>query len=85
MASRKKIRGLDTGKFAIAYLDQTITFGLTVHSQPRHDPIIYPASVVRIPVVRLETASEAALDEEARRQSVQVMLSGDSKTLSFRK
>jgi hypothetical protein len=66
--------------FAIAYLDQTFTFGSSVHRRPRRDPIIYPASAVRIPVVRLETASQAVLDEEARRQAVQIMLSNDSKS-----
>lgn len=71
---RENLSGLDTRKFAVAYLDQTLTFGLNVQSQPRRDPIIFPAAAVRIPVVRLETAPNAVLDDAARAQAVQDIL-----------
>jgi hypothetical protein len=69
------LRGLNTRKFALAYLDQTLTIGLNIHVQPRRDPVIFPGAAARIPVVRLETAPGAILNEEARRQAVQAILS----------
>jgi len=69
------LRGLDTGKSAIAYLDQTLTLGLDVHSQPRRDPILFPATAARIPVVRIETDSEAILDDTTRGQAIDSILS----------
>ena len=69
------LRRLDTQRVAVAYLDQTLTIALNVHSQPRRDPVIFPASATRIAVVRIETAPGAILDGEARRQAIQYILS----------
>jgi len=72
---REDLSSLDSSKFAIAYLDQTLTFGLYVRNQPRREPIIFPRDATRIPVVRLETASDAVLDDDARRQAIHAILS----------
>jgi len=68
------LRGLNTRKFAVAYLDQTLTIGPHVYSHARRQPIVFPATATRIPVVRLETASGAVLNEETRREAVQAIL-----------
>ncbi len=68
------LRSLDTRKFAVAYLDQTLTIGSHVHRQPRREPVIFPAAATRIPVVRLETAPGAILNEETRKEAVQAIL-----------
>jgi uncharacterized protein DUF3142 len=71
---REDLRTLDTQKFAIAYLDKTLTIGLDVQSQPRRDPVIFSASSTRIPVVRIETTREALLNEENRVEAVRGIL-----------
>ena len=68
------LRSINTRKFAVAYLDQTLTIGVHVHSHPRRDPLIYPATATLIPVVRLETAPAALLNEETRKEAVQAIL-----------
>ena len=65
---REDLRRADPGRFAIAFLDQTLTVGLNVDRQPRHNPITYPAASKRIAVVRIETTRFAVLDDEARRE-----------------
>lgn len=60
---REDLRAIDTRRFAVAYLDQTLTVGLIVNRQPRRDPVVFPASAVRIPVVRIETAPGAVLND----------------------
>jgi hypothetical protein len=72
---REDLSHLDSGRLAVAYLDQTLTFGLNVHAQPRRDPVIFPASATRIPVVRLEAGSNVVLDDMARGQAVRAILS----------
>lgn len=61
---------LDTRRYAIAYLDRTVTIGAGagsgVESQMRRDPVGFPASATRIPVVRIEVAPGAVLDDAAR-------------------
>ncbi|HEX5233928.1 MAG TPA: DUF3142 domain-containing protein [Silvibacterium sp.] len=64
----------DPALFAIAYLDQTLTIGLTVQAHPRRDPIIFAANATRIPVVRIETARHALLDAETRSEAIQAIL-----------
>src|SRR5579859_844569 len=51
---REGLHALDTHRFAVAYLDQTLTIGLTVHSQPRRNALVFPSSARRIAVVRIE-------------------------------
>ena len=71
---REDLRRADPGRFAIAFLDQTLTVGLNVDRQPRHNPITYPAASKRIAVVRIETTRFAVLDDEARREVVEAIL-----------
>ena len=40
----ENLSSADPARFAIAYLDQTLAIGLTVHAQPRRDPVIFPAA-----------------------------------------
>ena len=72
------LRDINTRKFAVAYLDQTLTIAAHVHKQPRREPLIYPAAATRIPVVRLETAPSAVLNEETRKEAVQAILASSS-------
>jgi len=68
------LRSLDTRRFGIAYLDQTLTIGPKVDAHPRRDPLIYRATASRIPVVRIEVAPGAIFNEETHRLAVQVIL-----------
>jgi len=72
---REDLRALNTRRFAVAYLDQTLTIGLTVQSQPRRDPVTFPSSAVHIPVVRIEASPKAVLNAENRGDAVQAILS----------
>jgi len=71
---REDLHDLDTHHFAIAYLDQTLTIGLTVRSQPRRNALVFPASAARIAVVRIEAPSMAILNEETRNEALQSIL-----------
>ncbi|HEY1649986.1 MAG TPA: DUF3142 domain-containing protein [Terracidiphilus sp.] len=71
---REDLRGLDTRRFAVAYLDRTLTIGLTVQSQPRRDTVMFPAFAVRIPVVRIEAGRNAVLNDLNRNEAVQAIL-----------
>ena len=71
---REDVRGLDTRRFAVAYLDRTLTIGLDVSSQPRRDPVILPAAAARIAVVRIEAPPTAVLDDANRRAVVAELL-----------
>jgi Protein of unknown function (DUF3142) len=69
---REDLRALDPATTAVAYLDRTVVLdwrGLAV--VPRRQPMLLPAStgLVRIAVVRLETRSGAALNEDSARAS----------------
>ncbi len=72
---REDLHTLDTRRFAVAYLDQTLTIGLTVESQPRRDRLAFPDSAVHIPVVRIEAPANAVLNDENRNDAVQAILS----------
>jgi Protein of unknown function (DUF3142) len=71
---REDLHALDTRRFAVAYLDRTLTIGLVVQSQPRRDAVIFPATAVRIPVVRIEAGRGAVLNELNRSDAVQAIL-----------
>ena len=71
---REDLRSLDPRKFAIAYLDRTLTIGTTVQSQPRRDPVAFSASTTRMPVIRIETAPMAVLNDENQSEAVQAIL-----------
>ena len=71
---REDLHALNTRRFAVAYLDQTLTIGLTVASQPRRDLLVFPASATRIPVVRIEAPPNAILNAENRRDAVDAIL-----------
>lgn len=71
---REDLHALDTRRFAVAFLDQTLTIGLTVHAQPRRNALVLPSSATRIAVVRIEAPSTAILDEENRNDAIQSIL-----------
>lgn len=71
---REDLHAIDTRRFAVAYLDQTLTVGLTVRSQPRRNLLVVPASATRISVVRIEARAEALFNDETRNEAVQAIL-----------
>lgn len=71
---REDLHALDTRRFAVAYLDQTLTIGLTVASQPRRDLLVFPSSATRIPVVRIEAPPNALLNAQSRSDAVDAIL-----------
>ncbi len=72
---REDLRAIDTHRFAVAYLDQTLTIGPRVSSQPRRDAVVFPATAARIPVVRIGAGRGAVLNEQARADTVRAILS----------
>lgn len=75
---REDLRALDTSRYAIAYLDRTLTIGATVQSQSRRDPVIFPATAARIPVVRIEAPHFADLNDRNRTEIVNQLLDAAS-------
>ena len=71
---REDLHTVDPKQYAIAYLDQTLTLDLTVHRQPRRNPMILPAGAARIPVIRIETSQYGVLDGVARTDAVDAIL-----------
>jgi hypothetical protein len=71
---REDLRSIDTKRFGVAFLDKTVSIGATVHSQPRRDPLIFPAAAARMPVIRIETTRESRLDEANRADAVRAVL-----------
>jgi len=71
---REDLRSLDTHRFAIAYLDQTVTIGLTVAIQPRRDPVAFPATAARLAVVRIEAPPNAVLNSVNRAEVMNAIL-----------
>ena len=71
---REDLRGLDTRRFAVAYLDRTLTIGATVYSQPRRDALVFPAATAQIAVVRIEAPRNALLTPENRELAVRGLL-----------
>lgn len=71
---REDLHTLDTRRFGIAYLDQTLTIGLTVHAQPRRNALVFPTSATRIAVVRIEAPPTAILNDENRNDAIQSIL-----------
>jgi hypothetical protein len=63
---RENLSGLDTQRYMVAYLDRTVTIGPTVLSQPRRDPVVFPAAAKRMPVVRIEVVPGAVFSDQAR-------------------
>jgi hypothetical protein len=71
---REDLRQVDPKSTAIAYLDQTLVIGSEVTRQSRRQSIVYPSSVARIAVTRIEVLPEAILDAEHERQTVAQLL-----------
>ena len=71
---REDLRGLDARRFAIAYLDQTLTIDLSLHREARRNPVMLPSGAVRIPVVRIEPSRHAVLDAVNREEAVRAIL-----------
>lgn len=73
---REDLHALNTHRFAVAFLDQTLSIGLTVQPQPRRDALVLPSSAALIPVVRMEAPSGAAvLNDFNRAAAVSAILS----------
>jgi len=71
---REDLHDLNARRFAVAWLDQTVTIGLIVDAQPRRNALVLPATATRIPVVRIETAPNAVLNDWNRAQIVRAIL-----------
>lgn len=71
---REDLHDLNTRRFAVAYLDQTLTIGLLVDAQPRRNALVLPTQATRIPVVRIETSHYAILNDWNRTQAVRAIL-----------
>ena len=71
---REDLHAIDTRRFAVAYLDQTLTVGPIVDRQPRRDLLVVPASAARFPVVRIEARPHAVFNDETRRELVDNLL-----------
>lgn len=71
---REDLHTLHTRRFAVAYLDQTLTIGLTVHSQSRRNALVLPASATRIAVVRIDAPPTAILNPQNRIDAIQSIL-----------
>jgi len=63
------LSGVDPSSTAIAWLDQTIMIGENISSIPRRQSMIYPASVRRIAVVRIEVQPGTVLNDEIAESS----------------
>lgn len=59
---------------AIAWLDQTVVLGAAVTSVPRRQPFLYPASAVRIAVVRIQALPTAPLDAIQEHETAALLL-----------
>jgi hypothetical protein len=57
---REDLSAIDPRTTAIATLDRTVVVGHTVAIIPRRQPIIYPAGIERISVVRIEAPGDIA-------------------------
>ena len=71
---REDLRAINTRRFAVAYLDQTLTIGLSVDAQPRRNLLVLPDSATRIPVVRIEASRSAALNNVTHSEIVEAIL-----------
>jgi uncharacterized protein DUF3142 len=71
---REDLHAINTRRFAVAYLDQSLTIGLTVQVQMRRNALVVPRSATRIPVVRIEAPATAVLNEETLREAAQAIL-----------
>lgn len=71
---REDLRSLNPQIFAVAYLDQTITLGPTVHAQPRRDPVAFSAAMTRIPVVRIEIPRDTVLSNVQHAQALEALI-----------
>lgn len=72
---REDLHAIDTHRFAVAYLDQTLTIGLTVEVQPRRNLLVIPSASTRIAVIRIEAPHTAVLNDETRREITEAILS----------
>lgn len=71
---REDLHALDTHRFAVAYLDRTITVGLTAQSQPRRNLLVIPSTATHIPVVRIEAPDTSVLNDETRKETIEAIL-----------
>ncbi len=71
---REDLHAVDARRFAVAYLDRTLTVGITVESQLRRNPVVIPTAATRIPVVRIETTQSTLLNDENRDEVVRDLI-----------
>jgi hypothetical protein len=57
---REDLSSIDPRSTAIATLDRTVLLGRTVTVVPRRQPVVYPAGIKRISVVRIEAPGDIA-------------------------
>ena len=57
---REDLSSIDPRTTAIATLDRTVLLGRTVTVIPRRQPVIYPAGIKRISVIRIEAPGDIA-------------------------
>jgi hypothetical protein len=68
------LHGIDPGKTAVAFLDQTIVLGPDVVSRPRRQAVVYPTGTRLVAVVRVEVVPGTVLDESRRQRVVELIL-----------
>jgi hypothetical protein len=72
---REDLRTLDPATTAVAWLDRTIILDARgVSVETRHQPLLLPATLVRIPVVRIQTRDSADLSEASAEATAQAIL-----------
>jgi hypothetical protein len=71
---REDLRSINPQRYAIAYLDRTVTIGSSVNIQIRRNALAIPASAKRIPVVRIEAPRTATLSDSNRADTVTAIL-----------
>jgi hypothetical protein len=76
---REDLRQINTRRYAIAYLDQTITVDLNAHAEARRNPVLLPEHAMLLPVVRIETTRHAVLDAANREATVRAILDSAGK------
>ncbi|MBS1804309.1 MAG: DUF3142 domain-containing protein [Acidobacteria bacterium] len=77
---REDLRSIDPQRYAIAYLDRTITIGSSVDTQIRRNSLAIPESAKRIPVVRIEAPRTAMLTASNRADAVTAILDSATET-----
>jgi hypothetical protein len=79
---RENLRGIDPRTTAMATLDGTIQLGRSATLVPRHQPLIYPAGIERISVIRIEAPGETAAGLERSTAALILNLASTDRTIA---